>query len=63
LVQKQGVDDFLAPLTQFFVSLRRETGIRGRKFGMIGARFFQASLWVNLEFGQRYAPEKEEQIF
>jgi hypothetical protein len=44
LVQKQGVDDFLAPLTQFFASLRCETGIRGRKFGMIGVRLFQASL-------------------
>ena len=50
LVQKQGVDDFPAPLTQCFAPLRCETGIRGRKFGMIGARLFQASLWLLRRF-------------
>jgi hypothetical protein len=48
----------LATLTQFLARLGCETGIRGRNFGTVGVQLFQARLWINVEFGQRYASEK-----
>jgi hypothetical protein len=53
----------LAILTQFLAQLRDETELCGENFGRGGVRLFQAGLWVNMEFGQRYASEKRRTNF
>ena len=50
----------LATLTQFSAQLRCETGICRRN---LGVQLVQAGLWVDLEFGQRYASEKQRTDF
>jgi hypothetical protein len=49
---------FVATLTQFFARIRHGISFCGANFGMFCGQHFQAGLWVNFEFGQEYASER-----
>jgi hypothetical protein len=53
---------FVATLTQFLARIRHEISIRGENFGIFCVQLFWAGLWVNFEFGQGYASEKNGTI-